>query len=43
MIKYVGDDVEERESLCTLDENVNGYHYYRMLHGCPQKIKNRTI
>lgn len=36
---YVGDDVEERDSLCTLDENVNGYRDYGMLHGCSSKNK----
>ena len=41
-IKNVDKDVEKRESLCMVYDNVNLCSHYGKQYGCPSKIKNRT-
>ena len=39
--KYIGEDVEELESLCTFDRNIKWCSCYRKEYGSSSNIKNR--
>ena len=41
-ITSVGEDVEKREPLCTVDGNVNWFSHCGNRINVPQKVKNRT-
>ena len=41
-LPFEDEEVEKRESLCTVDGNVNWCNHMENSRECPQEIKNRT-